>query len=72
MTTTSIPRQLLIFTALFAFVTAAGSLMCFLMVSSAYQESTRSATAGIAELTRSFTLLERVNAVEDAVQRLVR
>jgi methyl-accepting chemotaxis protein len=72
MTTTSIPRQLLIFTALFAIVTSAGSLMCFLMVSSAYQESNRSAAAGIGELTRTFTLLERVNAVEDALQRLVR
>ena len=72
MHTMSIPRQLLMFTLLVALVMVGGSAMLFWMVGNAYTESNSATTDGVAELTRSYALLERVTSVEDAVQRLVR
>ena len=68
----SIPRQLLTFTLLVGLVMVGGSAMLFYMVGNAYEESNRATSDGVAELTRSYALLERVTSVEDAVQRLVR
>ena len=68
----SIPRQLLVFMTVFVVVMAAGGLMLVLTVSAAYDESNLSASDGIAELTRSYTVLERIAGAEDALQRMVR
>src|ERR687891_641673 len=72
MTTNSLPRQLLIFMAVGAVVMVAGSTTLYLIVGGADEESGRSAATGVSELTRTYTLLERVSTVEDAVRRLVR
>ncbi len=53
-------------------VTAAGSLALFVMISDAYGTSARSTADGVDELTRGYTLLERIAFEEDAVQRLIR
>ena len=68
----SIPRQLLVFMAVFAAVMVGGAFMLVITVNAAYDESNRSAAGGIAELTRSYALLERVSNGEDALQRMVR
>ncbi len=68
----SIPRQLLVLMTVFVATMVGGGFMLVLTVTAAYDESNRSASNGIAELTRSYTLLERVSGAEDALQRMVR
>jgi methyl-accepting chemotaxis protein len=72
MTSTSVPRQLLIFTVVLCTAMLIGSLTFFVMLTGAYEESNRSAATGVSDLTRGYTLLERVTFVEDEVQRLLR
>jgi len=72
MQASSIPRQLLMFMLVFVAVMASGAFMLVLTVGAAYDESNRSASGGIAELTRSYALLERISNAEDTLQRMVR
>jgi methyl-accepting chemotaxis protein len=72
MKTTSIPRQLMLLTAVLAVAVVIASTMAYFMITGAYQESSAATAAGAAELTRSYKVLEEVAAVQDAVQRLVR
>jgi methyl-accepting chemotaxis protein len=72
MTNVSLPRQLLMFVVGLCIAMVIGSTIFVVTVSNGYIQSNRAAESGVSELTRSYTLLERVTVEEDALQRLIR
>ncbi len=72
MNSTSIPRQLAVFTVVLAGAMGVGSLVAYLMLDRAYDQFGQSAGKGVAELARTYAVLERVTTAQDSLQRLVR
>jgi methyl-accepting chemotaxis protein len=72
MTTKSIPAQLMVFMTATCAIVLTLCVMMFAMLRSAYGDSNAVATAGIAEATRGFALLDRVAVSQAALQAALR
>jgi methyl-accepting chemotaxis protein len=72
MKTKSVPAQLSVLMIVAGLVIALVSGMFYVMLQKAYRESRESAALGVAALSRSFTLLERVGREQDNTRAAIR